>query len=154
MIIVMTRGGEYILPHSSYILNFKNERPYSTFHSPPAALSQGMARTAVDHEIDVEVLPPVTTRGPQTGNRADGSRPCSRCHCLFQSPPAALQQGIAQTAVDHEVDVEVLALVTTRGPQSRNRADGSRPCSRFGCPCSCHHPRPYYRELRGQQSTM
>jgi hypothetical protein len=83
MIIVMTRGGEYILLHSSYILDFKNERPHSTFHSPfhspPTALSQGIARTAGNHEVDVEVLAPVTTRGPQTGNRADGSQPCSRC---------------------------------------------------------------------------
>jgi hypothetical protein len=29
---------------------------------------------------------------------------------LFQSPPAALSQGIAQTVVDHVVKVEVLAL--------------------------------------------
>jgi hypothetical protein len=51
---------------------------------------------------------------------------------LFQSPPAALSQGIAQTVVDHVVKVEVLALhlpITTRGPQSGYRADGSRPCS-------------------------
>jgi hypothetical protein len=59
MIIVMTRGGEYILLHSSYILYFKNERPHSTFHSPPAALSQGIARMALDHEVDLEVLAPV-----------------------------------------------------------------------------------------------
>jgi hypothetical protein len=38
-----------------------------------------IARTAVDHVVDVDVLAPVTTRGPQTGNRADGSRPWSRC---------------------------------------------------------------------------
>jgi hypothetical protein len=51
----------------------KGHIPLSTFHLPPAALSQGIAQTAVDHEFDVEVLAPVTTHGPQTGNRADGS---------------------------------------------------------------------------------
>jgi hypothetical protein len=34
--------------------------------SPPAALRQGIARAAVDHVVAVEVLAPVTTRGPQT----------------------------------------------------------------------------------------
>jgi hypothetical protein len=50
----------------------------SLFQSPPAALRQGIARRAVDHVVDVEVLVPVTTRGPQTGNRADGSPPFLR----------------------------------------------------------------------------
>jgi hypothetical protein len=77
MIIVMTRGGEYILLHSLYILDLKMKGhiPLSTFHLPPAALSQRIARKAVDHEVDVEVLAPVTTRDPQTGNCADGSQP-------------------------------------------------------------------------------
>jgi hypothetical protein len=48
-------------------------------------------------------------------------------NCLFQSPPAALRQGIARTAVDQEVEVGVLAPVTTRSPQTGNRAAGSRP---------------------------
>jgi hypothetical protein len=46
--------------------------------SPPAALRQGIAQGAVDHVVGIEVLAPVPTRGPQTGNRAGGSRPCSR----------------------------------------------------------------------------
>jgi hypothetical protein len=75
MIILMTRGGEYILLDSLYILDLKMKGhiPLSTFHLPTTALSQGIARKAVDHEVDVEVLAPVTSRGPQTGNRADGS---------------------------------------------------------------------------------
>jgi hypothetical protein len=44
----------------------------SLLQSPPAALRQGIPRTAVDHVVDVDVLAPVTSRGPQTGNRADG----------------------------------------------------------------------------------
>jgi hypothetical protein len=50
----------------------------------------------------------------------------SMLNSLFQSPPAALRQGIARAAVDHVVDVAVLAPVTIRGPQTGKRADGSR----------------------------
>jgi hypothetical protein len=74
----------------------------SLLQSPPAALRQGIARAAVDHVVEDEVLAPVTTRGPDREN--------------------------ARTAVDHVVDVvEDLAPVTIRGPQTGNRADGSRP---------------------------
>jgi hypothetical protein len=75
----------------------------SLLQSPPAALRQGIAGTAVDHVVNVDVLAPVT--------------------------PAALRQGIARTAVDHVVNVEVLAPVTTRDPQTGNREDSSQPCS-------------------------
>jgi hypothetical protein len=38
-------------------------------------------------------------------------------------PPAALRQGIAREAVDHEVAVvDVVGLVATHGPQTGNRA--------------------------------
>jgi hypothetical protein len=87
----------------------------------------------------------ITTRGPQSGYRAGGSRPCSRSRspCSnHQSPPAALSQGIARTAVDHVVVVEVLAPITTRGPQSGYRAGGSRPCSRSRSTCSNHQLPP------------
>jgi hypothetical protein len=70
------------------------------------------------------------------------------------SPPAALRQGIARAAVDHVVGIEVLAPVTTRGPQTGSRAGGCRPCSCSGSPCSSHHPRPSDRESRGRLSTM
>jgi hypothetical protein len=88
------------------------------FQSPPTALGQGNARAAVDHVVDGEVLAPVTTRSPQTGKRADGSQPCSR-RCSS------------------------LALsfpITTCGPQSGYRAGGSRPCGRHGRSCSCSNP--------------
>jgi hypothetical protein len=137
-------------------------RLQSLILSPPAALRQGIARAAVDHVVAVEVvdhvvavevLAPVTTRGPQTGNRAGGCRPCScsRCTCswgpcshpITQSPPAALSQGVARAAVDHVVVVGVLAPVTTRGPQTGNRAGGCQLCGRSRCTCSwgpCSHP--------------
>jgi hypothetical protein len=74
----------------------------SLLQSPPAALEQEFARPVVDHEVgvdvevakreasplakssflapvdhivNVELFVPVTTRSPQTGNCADGSRP-------------------------------------------------------------------------------
>jgi hypothetical protein len=50
----------------------------SLLQSPPAALRQGIVWTAVDHVVNVDVLAPVTTRSPQTGNGTDGSRPRSR----------------------------------------------------------------------------
>jgi hypothetical protein len=78
--------------------------------SPPAALRQGNARTAVNHVVDVVVV----------------------LLFLFQSPPAALSQGIAREAVDHVVVVEDLAFA----------------------PIPNHHPQPSVRVSRGRQSTM
>jgi hypothetical protein len=75
------------------------------------ALRQGIAREAVDNVVVVDVLA-VWVLAP------------------IQSPPAALRQGIARDVVDREVAVAVLDPVTTRGPQTGNRAGGSQPCSR------------------------
>jgi hypothetical protein len=47
----------------------------SMFKSLTAALRQGIAWDVVDHEVDVDVNVPITTRGPQAGYRAGCSRP-------------------------------------------------------------------------------
>jgi hypothetical protein len=49
----------------------------SLLQSPPAALRQGITLKAVNHVVNVVVLAPISTRGPQTGNRVGGSRPCN-----------------------------------------------------------------------------
>jgi hypothetical protein len=160
--------------------------------SPPAALRQGIARKAVDHVdvvavqvVEVKVLAPVAARGPQTGNRAGGCRPCSRSRCICscsgcslgpcshpitQSPPAALSQGIAWEAVDHEVVVDVLAIVVVvvawvlapiQSPKSPPAALSQR-IARAAVDhevvvevlAPSHHPRPSDRKSRGRLSTM
>jgi hypothetical protein len=70
--------------------------------SPPAALRQGIARPVVDHEVGVDVN-------------------------VVKREASPLAKSSFLGPVDHVVDVELFVPVTTRGPQTGNRAGGSRP---------------------------
>jgi hypothetical protein len=62
------------------VVNLEVADNFYYYHSPPAALRQGVAQAVFDLVVDIMSVPfqYFTPRGPQTGYRTEGSRPCSR----------------------------------------------------------------------------
>jgi hypothetical protein len=101
-----------------------NDNVYSN-HSPPAALRKGVARTVFDLVVNVMFNPNTHYPGPSDRvSRGQYSTSCKVMKSSLHLPPAALRQSVARAVFDLVRSHEVFFFtLTTRGPQTGCRAD-------------------------------